>query len=244
MPWRVHCQTGGLKKTKKLPTALTSLTGEMTGHLTTVQKGVGRLRGKGGAGPRERQRDGQSPGQLVGGNTQHQATGGNFQHTPAALIHVHKTTYVRKPKDAVNGRFWLTNVRGPVYLPQRQSFAGYTTFQLLLGFFCYYKWSCYELLCLNKKNADSGSQQVGSGTWTSAFLTSAQRDPGAAGVRTTQRRGRCTGDPEAPGELDTKEDRSGTGWQGDHPTIRRTKRGLQPYLTAYLTRIMRSCTVH
>lgn len=151
MPWRVHCQTGGLKKTKKLPTALTSLTGEMTGHLTTVQKGVGRLRGKGGAGPRERQRDGQSPGQLVGGNTQHQATGGNFQHTPAALIHVHKTTYVRKPKDAVNGRFWLTNVRSPVYLPQRQSFAGYTTFQLLLGFFCYYKWSCYELLCLNKK---------------------------------------------------------------------------------------------
>ena len=44
----------------------------------------------------------------------------------------------------------------------------------------------------------------------------------------------CTGDPEAPGELDTKEDRSGTGWQGDHPTIRRTKRGLQPYLTAFL----------
>lgn len=132
------------QKTKKLQTTLMSLNGEMTSHLTTVQKGSQ------AAAKRMRQvyqntnMERLSLGHLADGTMlQQQAICINFQHTLTAFSMLINTCNT-KPCTSKNlrillkGRFWLTNVYSPYILHSSIPLLDIPHFSCF-QFFCYYK---------------------------------------------------------------------------------------------------------
>lgn len=122
-----------------------SLNGEMTSHLTTVQKGS-----QAAAKKRMRQDyhntnvERLSLGHLVDGKMlQHRAICVNFQHILAAFSMFINTSNIKprtskNPRILLKGRFWLTNVYSS-YIPCSGTPLLDIPYFCCFQFFCYYK---------------------------------------------------------------------------------------------------------